>query len=87
MALVGSRALLILVLCIFSRLCLGTYHQKFSEFYPHYGEVLSNQIEGQHNVSQEQLDLVGGTNCSAEYTTYIETRSGFDATSACYTGA
>jgi len=75
-----------LVSCTFYSFCVAVHHEKFSEFFPYYGEVLGNQISGQHNVSQEQLELVGGKNCSAQYTTYLSTDTARDATSACYLG-
>lgn len=76
----------VLVLCTIYSFCVAVHDKKFSEFFPYYGEVLGNQISGQHNVSQEQLELVGGKNCSAQYTTYLSTETARDATSACYVG-
>ena len=81
-----QRFLRILVSCTIYSLCVAVHHEKFSEFFPYYGEVLGNQISGQHNVSQAQLGLVGGKNCSEQYTTYLGTETPLDATSACYLG-
>ena len=79
-----QRFLRILVSCTIYSFCVAVHHEKFFEFFPYYGEILGNQISGQHNVSQEQLELVGGKNCSAQYTTSLDTETARDATSACY---
>lgn len=70
--------------CTTFSLCVAVHQEKFFDFFPYYGEVLGNQISGQHNVSQEQLALVGGKNCSAQYSTYLSTETPPDATSACH---
>ena len=77
------RAFLFLLLA----LCFAeATHDKFSDFFPYFGVVLRNEIEGQLGYNPELLKVIGGRDCRAEYATYVNTSSRIGAIDACYAG-
>lgn len=61
-------------------------HNKFSDFFPYYGVVLRNEIEGQLGFSSELLKVIEGKDCRAEHEAYANTASRIGAIDACYVG-